>query len=98
MFGIIGFIISLIDSIASYKMDYKNNFNNYFSAMREVLNGEKPYKFWVEIFCIYPLFIFIDFLEITFRIFTIYYLNPIYALLKDNFYFAIANQTKLIAI
>ena len=93
MFGIIGFIISLIASIVSYKIDYKDNFYNYFSAMREVLNGEKPYKFWVEIFCIYPLFIFIDFLEITFRIFTIYYLNPIYVLLKDNIYFSI---TKLI--
>ena len=89
MFGIIGFIISLIASIVSYKIDYKDNFYNYFSAMREVLNGEKPYKFWVEIFCIYPLFTFISFLEITFRIFTIYYLNPIYVLLKDNFYFSI---------
>ena len=45
MFGIIGFIISLIASIVSYKIDYKDNFYNYFSAMREVLNGEKAYKF-----------------------------------------------------
>ena len=95
MLGIFGFIISIIASIVSYKINYIDNFYNFFSSMRNVLNGEKPYKFWVEIFCIYPLFIFIDFLEITFRIFTIYYLNPIYVLLKDNIYFTKLNLNKI---
>ena len=90
MFGIIGFIISLIASIVSYKIDYKDNFYNYFSAMREVLNGEKPYKFWVEIFCIYPLYSFAGFMEITFEIFTIYYLNAFYVLAANTLYFFIA--------
>ena len=89
MFGIIGFIISIIASVVSYKINYRDNFKNYFSAMREVLNGAKPYKFWVEIFCIYPLFSLINFFELAFRILTIYYLNPIYVLLKDNIYYFI---------
>ena len=63
VFGIIGFIISIIASIVSYFINYKDNFNNYFSAMRMVLNGEKPYKFWVEIFCVYPLYSFTSFMS-----------------------------------
>ena len=88
--GIFGFIISLIASIVSYSINYKDNFNNYFSSMRSVLNGEKPYKFWVEIFCIYPLYSLTSFMELTFEIFTIYYLNPFYVLLVNNIYYIIA--------
>ena len=58
--------------------------------MRNVLNGEKPYKFWVEIFCIYPLYSLTSFMELTFEIFTIYYLNPFYVLLVNNIYYIIA--------
>ena len=58
--------------------------------MRYVLNGEKPYKFWVEIFCIYPLYSFAGFMEITFEIFTIYYLNAFYVLAANTLYFFIA--------
>ena len=43
--GIIGFIISILASIVSYFIEYRDNFNNYFSAMKEVLKGEKKYKF-----------------------------------------------------
>ena len=88
--GIFGFIISIIASIVSYKINYIDNFYNFFSSMRNVLNGEKPYKFWVEIFCIYPLYSFAGFMEITFEIFTIYYLNAFYVLAANTLYFFIA--------
>ena len=88
-FGIVGFGISLIASVVSYFIGYRDNFNNYFSSMRNVLNGEKPYKFWVEIFCIYPLYSFTNFMELTFEILTIYYLNPFYVLMTNNLYYSI---------
>ena len=87
--GIFGFIISIIAFVVSYFINYKDNFNNYFSAMRLILNGEKPYKFWVEIFCVYPLYSFTSFMELTFEIFTIYYLNPFYVLMTNNLYYGI---------
>ena len=64
IFGIVGFIISLIASIVSYYIKYYDNMISYFSNMREVLHGEKPYKFWVEIFCVYPLYSFSNFMEL----------------------------------
>ena len=88
-FGIVGFVISLIASVVSYFIGYRDNFNNYFSSMRNVLNGGKPYKFWVEIFCIYPLYSFTNFMELTFEILTIYYLNPFYVLMTNNLYYSI---------
>ena len=88
--GIIGFIISILASIVSYFIEYRDNFNNYFSAMKEVLKGEKKYKFWVEIFCVYPLYSFVCFMDITFEIFIIYYLNPFYVLLANNLYYGVA--------
>ena len=54
-FGIIGFPLSIIASIVSYYIGYRDNMFSYFSAMKAVLNGEKKYKFWVEIFGVYPL-------------------------------------------
>ena len=88
--GIFGCIICIIASIVSYFIKYPDNFNDYFSSMRKVLNGQKPYKFWVEIFCTYPLYSFAGFMEITFEIFTIYYLNPFYVLASNTLYFFIS--------
>ena len=89
IFGIVGFIISLIASIVSYYIKYYDNMISYFSNMRDVLHGEKPYKFWVEIFCVYPLYSFSNYMELTFEILTIYYLNPFYVLMTNNLYYGI---------
>ena len=89
IFGIVGFIISLIASIVSYYIKYYDNMISYFSNMREVLHGDKTYKFWVEIFCVYPLYSFSNYMEITFEILTIYYLNPFYVLMTNNLYYGI---------
>ena len=82
--GIAGFPISIITSVVSYYIGYDDNINSYFSSMKIVLNGEKNYKFWVEIFCIYPLYTFTNFMEMTFDTLTIYYMNPFYVLMTNN--------------
>ena len=50
---------------------------------------KETYKFWVEIFCVYPLFSFASFMELTWEILTIYYLNPFFVLMTNNLYYII---------
>ena len=88
-YGIVGFIISLISFGVSNPLGYHDNIGKYIFDMKDVLNGVKPYKFWVEIFCTYPLFSFISFMEIYFEILTIYYLNPFYILMTNTIYYGI---------
>ena len=86
-FGVIGFPISIIASIVSKYIGYKDNMFLYFSSMKKVLNGEKNYKFWVEVFLVYPFYSFTNFMEMTFETLTIYYINPFYVLMTNNLYF-----------
>ena len=93
MYGIFGFIFCLIAFGVSSPIKYDDNINKYIKDMNNILtaeNGEKPYKFWVEIFCVYPFFSFISFMEIYFEILTIYYLNPFYTLMTNKIYYGIA--------
>ena len=57
--------------------------------MKEVLNEKNNYKFWIEVFLVYPLYSFTSFMEITFGALTIYYLNPLYTLLTNDLYYFI---------
>ena len=57
--------------------------------MNRIFKEENNYKFWVEIFCVYPLFSFISFMEIYFEILTICYLNPFYILMTNTIYYGI---------
>ena len=79
--GIIGLIISIIASIILYYIDKGNNIIKYFS---ELTDHDKDYKFYMEIFLVYPIFIFFRFLQINFEILIIFYLDPIYALMINN--------------
>ena len=90
-FGIIGFPLSIIASIVSYYIGYRDNMFSYFSAMKAVLNGEKKYKFWVEIFGVYPLFCLTNFFVCTCEALTIYYNNPFYILMVNNILFFITD-------
>ena len=81
LIGAIGFIISLIDAIILY---YINVGANTLQFLSDLNTCEKDYKFYLEIFLIYPIFIFAKFLQIYFEIMTIYYLNPIYTLMINN--------------
>ena len=90
LFGITGLFVSLISSIVSYFINYHDNIINYFSALRSVLDEGKAYKFYLEILVIYPLYTFTSFMELTFEILTIYYLNPFYVLMTNNLYYGIS--------
>ena len=79
--GIIGLILSIIASIILYYIDKGNNIIKYFS---ELTDHDKDYKFYMEIFLVYPIFIFFRFLQINFEILIIFYLDPIYALMINN--------------
>ena len=81
LIGITGFIISLIDAIILYYINVGVNTLQYFSDLNSC---EKDYKYYLEIFLIYPIFIFTKFLQIYFEIMTIYYLNPIFTLMINN--------------
>ena len=88
-YGILGFIVCLIASIISYKIDYSDNLVDYFSSLKLDLDQGKKYKFYAEIFGVSISYAFICFMEITFEILTIFYLNPFYVLMTDAFYFLI---------
>ena len=90
LFGITGLIISLLAAIIAYFIDYEDNLPNYFSSLKAVLNEGKYYKFYAEIFLIIPLYSFTNFMQLTFEILTIYYLNPFYVLLINNVYYIIS--------
>ena len=90
LFGIVGLPISIIVSIVFYYLGYKkDNLFEYFEIMGKNKIEKETYKFLVEIFCVYPLFSFTNFMELTWEILTIYYLNPFFVLMTNNLYYII---------
>ena len=65
---------------------YYDNINNYFEELYKNISG---YKFYLEIFLIIPLFLVINFFGFVCETLTIYYLNPLYVLVRDNLYYCI---------
>ena len=66
LFGSVGLPISIIVSIVSYYLGYrKDNLFEYFETMGKNKTDKETYKFLVEIFCVYPLFTFASFMELT---------------------------------
>lgn len=90
LFGITGLIITLLAAIIAYFIGYEDNLPNYFSSLRDVLNEGKYYKFYAEVFLVIPLYSFTNFMQLTFEILTIYYLNPFYVLMTNNVYYIIS--------
>ena len=78
-------ILTITDNNNTTKY-YYDNINIYFS---ELYNNISNYKFYLEIFLITPLFLVINFLGFTCEILTIYYLNPLFVLVRENLYFCI---------
>ena len=67
---------------------YYDNLLIYFSNMKSrYINEETRPQFFMEIFLIIPLYLIFSFLEFVCQIFSIYYLNPNYTLIKDPIYF-----------
>ena len=86
--GITGLILSIIASIILYYTNKGNHIMQYFSELK---NCPKDLYFYLEIFLVYPIFIFFRFLQINFEILVIYYLDPIYALMINNLYDTLSN-------
>ena len=62
----------------------------YYESVPIYLNELKklePDHFWVEILLITPFFSFMNFMKLIFELLMIYYLNPIYILISDAFYY-----------
>ena len=59
LFGITGIIISITSSLIAYSIDYEDNLINYFSELRSELDKGKTYKFYGEIFLVYPYTLFL---------------------------------------
>jgi hypothetical protein len=73
------------------KQDIVYNFDSfpiYFSNLRYRFNENKIY-FFIEIIILYPLSSFLIFNKYLCEILMIYFLNPIYILVSDNFYFTL---------
>ena len=71
-------------------MKEKNTTDFYFDSISIYFNNlrDNP-NFYLEIFVVTPCYIIICFLEFTFEIMIINYLNPIFVLIKDNLYYFI---------
>ena len=57
--------------------------------MKSSLDEGKKYKCYGEIFLVYPFYAFANFMEFSFEILTIYYLNPFFMLMSNNLYYGI---------
>jgi hypothetical protein len=67
---------------------YYDNLLIYFSNLKSRYDNDDTRKdFFLEIFLVYPLYLIFSFLEFVCQIFSIYYLNPNYILIKDPMYF-----------
>ena len=87
--GIMGLIISIIFAVIFHNIPNYDIFE-YFSG----LNSSD--KIFLEIFVIYPIFIFSKYLQMYFEILIIYYLNPVYVLGAVDFTFGILKLIKFI--
>ena len=65
---------------------YYDNIIVYFKELYEYIYN---YKFYVEILIIMPLFFALEFFGFACEILTIYYLNPLYVLIRENLYYCI---------
>ena len=101
LIGIIDFIINTITTLIFefYGNECKNvaeinincyaNVSSYFNILKVMFNNNSK-EFYMEIFFFSFFLIIFEFLNMTFVIFIIKYLNPSYLVLSDNIYFIIS--------
>ena len=65
---------------------YYDNIEIYF---KNLFNNISNYKFYLEIFLITPLYLIISFCGFTCELLIIYYLNPLYVLVRENLFYCI---------
>ena len=91
LISINGLLISVFSYIILNHINLTKNLLQYFD---ELNSCDKDYKYYLEIFLIYPIFVFIQFIQIYFELLIIYYLNPNYLLAT---YILIYGFTKLVS-
>ena len=109
LIGFIGVIFTLLSLAISNKFECNEDLKEYckvndqtkiyfdnFSIYKSNLNAQEPIKFWIEIFVFYPLIIIGRFIKFYFELLIIYYLNPVFVLICDEFYYAIKENIFLI--
>ena len=74
-------------NVSSYDNEYKylDNVKIYFLNLKNQYINDKN-GFYIEIFIVYPLFLVFLFIEFTFEIIIVFYLNPNYLLICDCLY------------
>ena len=81
-----------IENIQNYCVIEKGNnyyYDNIIIYLNNLLDDMKNYKIYVEILIIIPLFFALEFFAFTCEILTIYYLNPLYVLIRENLYYCV---------
>ena len=72
------------------KTDENDNIKYYHDSIFiyiDELKNTDNYKFYLEIILIIPIFFMVNFFGFTCEILTIYYLNPLYVLVRENLYY-----------
>ena len=89
--GIIGLIISIIFSLIFPNLSDKYDIFKYFSELKS------SDKFYIEIFVVYPIFIFSKFMQMYLEMLLIYFLNPFYVLWANDLTYGISKLISFIS-
>ena len=109
---VLNLIVLIITSLSSCTMEnmfknicivgneggtYYDNLSIYFSNMKARYDNEETRShFFMEIFLVIPLYLIFSFLEFVCQIFSIYYLNPNFILIKEPIYYGTLRLVSLI--
>ena len=89
--GVIGLIISIIFSHIFPNLSDKYDIFKYFSELKS------SDKFYIEIFVVYPIFIFSKYMQMYLEILLIYFLNPFYVLWANDLIYGISKLISFIS-
>lgn len=80
--------IENIENFCIQKKDGKHYYDNIIIYFTDLYDLKDP-KFYIEILIITPLFLALEFFGFACEILTIYYLNPLYVLVRENLYYCV---------
>lgn len=81
--------IENIENYCIHVKDDKYYYDNIFKYFTELRDNIKNPKFYVELLIINPLFFALEFFGFACEILTIYYLNPLFVLVRENLYYCV---------
>ena len=89
--GVIGLIISIIFSLIFPILSDKYDIFKYFSELKS------SDKIYIEIFVVYPIYIFSKYMQMYLEILLIYFLNPFYVLWANDLTYGISKLISFIS-